>query len=135
MVAIVVVVDDDDGKLNGDASLRMGDDGCECVGVVVPDVGQFRLPNVFSAFTTVELDGYGGRDDDDDDGRMSWKGEVAAQESALCLANGWHLIQINKKENFVVATNQFFQEVKVYVRIKTNICPKYRKKNIFCTRA
>lgn len=59
----------DDGKLNGDASLRIGDDGCECVGVVVPDEGQFLLPNVFNAFTTVEPDGYGR----DDDGRMSWK--------------------------------------------------------------
>lgn len=55
--------------MNGDASLRIGDDGCECVGVVVPEptTGQFLPPNVFSAFTTVEPDGYGL------DGRMSWK--------------------------------------------------------------
>lgn len=49
-----------DGKLNGEASLRMGDDGWECVGVVVPEpTDQFLVANVFRAFATPELDGYG----------------------------------------------------------------------------
>lgn len=52
--------DVDDGKLKGDASLRIGDEGCECVGVVAPEpptTGQFLPANVFRAFTTVEPEG------------------------------------------------------------------------------
>lgn len=47
-----------DGKLNGEASFRIGDDGCEWVGVVVPEpTDQFLAVNELSAFTTPELAG------------------------------------------------------------------------------
>lgn len=47
-----------DGKLNGEASFRIGDDGWEWVGVVVPEpTDQFLAVNELSAFTTPELAG------------------------------------------------------------------------------
>lgn len=72
----------------------MGDEGWECVGVVVPEptTGQFLLPNVFSAFTTVELDGY------DLGGRTSWKeaGEKHFFYCSLIFSIKWRKLMHNK---------------------------------------